>query len=237
LVADLLGYERKCQLRYAALPGGDLATRQPWRVALGYAALAPEAATAFDAAFDGVREAERRAAVHQVARRLNAPLASSMGRLFDAAAAVLGTRHACQYEGQAAMELESLAGRRQGTDLPFPVVESEGGFVLDPLPLLIALGEGRAAGQDLGELAAGFHDAIARSTADVVARLAAATSITQVAIGGGVFQNARLLERTADALEAQGLMVLQPVELSPNDGAISYGQTAIAAAVHRRNIE
>jgi hydrogenase maturation protein HypF len=237
-LADLHGYERRCQLRYASLPGGDVAARQPWRVALGYLALAPGARSAFRAAFDGVSEVERRLADQQVERNLNAPLASSMGRLFDAAAAVLGTRRQCLYEGQAAMELEALAGGRDGVVLPFPIVEGEGDtFHLDPLPLLVALGEGRTAGVEVGALAAGFHDAVARTTADVVVRLAEASSIVQVAIGGGVFQNARLLDRTATALEAHGLTVLLPVRLSPNDSAISYGQAAVAAALLRRDTE
>jgi hydrogenase maturation protein HypF len=236
LLADLCGYERRCHLRYAALPGGDVAARQPWRVALGYVALAPDVGAAFSRAFDGIPPAERAVAAQQVERNLNAPIASSMGRLFDAAAAVLGTRRHCHYEGQAAMELEALAGRRRGIDVPFPVVEDgEERFLLDPLPLLAALGELCDNGVDVGDLAAGFHDAVARSTAEVAARLAEATSIVQVAIGGGVFQNARLLERTAAALEAHGLTVLLPMRLSPNDGAISYGQAAIAAALLQRD--
>jgi hydrogenase maturation protein HypF len=238
LVADLCGYERRCHLRYAALPGGDIAARQPWRVALGYLALAPDAAPAFSSAFDEISPAERALAERQIVRGLNAPLASSMGRLFDAAAAVLGTRRHCFYEGQAAMELEALAGRRPGVELPFPVLEDgDGMLLLDPLPLLTALGELRSSGADVGELAAGFHDAVARSTAAVAARLAEATSIVQVAIGGGVFQNARLLERTVEALNACGLTILLPRRLSPNDGAISYGQAAVAAALLRRGSE
>ncbi len=232
LVADLTSYERRCQLRYAPLPGGDLAARQPWRVALGYLSVEPDANAAFRAAFTNVPESELRVARRQIERHLNAPPASSMGRLFDAAAAVLGTRHRCHYEGQAAMELESLAGSRNGVDLPFPVREpADGGWFLDPLPLLVALGERRAGGYDVAELAAGFHDAVAAATVEVAHRVAEGTAIDQVAIGGGVFQNARLLDRTVSGLCEQGLRVLIPRALSPNDGAISFGQAAVAAAV------
>jgi hydrogenase maturation protein HypF len=232
LVADLTSYQRVCQLRYVPLPGGDLAARQPWRVAMGYLSLEPGAEDAFRGAFAGIPEPELQVARRQIDRKLNAPRASSMGRLFDAAAAVLGTRHRCQYEGQAAMELESLAGARAGVDLPFPVrEESEGGWLLDPLPLLVALGEGRAAGGDVAELAAGFHDAVGNATIDVVHRVAEATGIGQVALGGGVFQNARLLQRIASGLSEAGLRVLVPRALSPNDGSISFGQAAVAAAV------
>ena len=92
-MASLTAARRVAQLRYAPLPGGDLAARTPWRAALGYGALAPGASAMFDAAFSGVPPEERALAEQQLARRLNAPLASSMGRLFDAAAAVLGVRH------------------------------------------------------------------------------------------------------------------------------------------------
>ncbi|MDH3570373.1 MAG: carbamoyltransferase HypF, partial [Gemmatimonadota bacterium] len=104
-----------------------------------------------------------------------------------------------------------------------------------PIPLLAALGERGLQGADLAELAAGFHDAVARATVEVTRRLAESTAINQVALGGGVFQNARLLDRTASGLAAVGLRVLLPRALSPNDGAISYGQTAVAAAVLARD--
>jgi hydrogenase maturation protein HypF len=172
----------------------------------------------------------------QIEGRFNAPPASSMGRLFDAAAAILGVRQHNRYEGQAAMELESLAGSGGGRLLPFPVAESpEEGLILDPLPLLEALGEGRARGTDLRELAAGFHDAVARATGEVVERIAQESGIRRVALGGGVFQNARLLDTTVSELVRRGLEVLVPRALSPNDGAISYGQAAIAAAVFHSN--
>ncbi len=236
LIADLASYERRCQLRYVPLPGGDLAARQPWRVALGYLSLAPEAAPAFVRALANIPENECVIAEQQIERKVNAPLASSMGRLFDAAAAVLGTRHRCHYEGQAAMELEALAGRNAGIDLPLAVTETDNGrFELDPIPLLVALGERVLRGVDVAELAAGFHDAVARATVDVACCLAESMAIRQVALGGGVFQNARLLDRTASGLTAARLEVLVPRALSPNDGAISYGQAAVAAAVLARD--
>ena len=235
-VADLATYDRRCQLRYAPLPGGDLAARQPWRVALGYLSLDPGAERAFALAFEGEPAEEVALARRQLERGLNSPRASSMGRLFDAAAAVLGTRRRSFYEGQAAMELEALAGANRGETLPLPVLEAgDGRFQLDPLPLLVALGERRAGGARVEDLAAGFHDAVAVATADVAVRLADARAINQVAIGGGVFQNARLTSALVAALEARRLTPLVPRQLSPNDGAISYGQAAAAAQLLQRN--
>jgi hydrogenase maturation protein HypF len=230
LVADLLDFTRVGQLRYAPLPGGDLAARRPWRAALGFLSLEPAAAPAFARALQPVRAAERSAAEAQIARRINAPLASSMGRLFDAAAAVLGLRHENRYEGQAAMELETLAGQHSAEPLPFPLLPSGEGWVMDPLPLLAALGERTIAGEAVEDLAARLHESVAATAAELAARICEAEQLDTVALGGGVFQNARLLVSTRRRLTDRGLDVLVPRELSPNDGAISYGQAAIAAA-------
>jgi hydrogenase maturation protein HypF len=230
LIADLATFRRAGQLRYAALPGGDRAARAPWRVALGYLALDPAAAPAFAAAFEGVDERERALAAQQVRQGLNAPLASSMGRLFDAAAAVLGVRRVARYEAQAAMELEALAGDLPAEPLPFPVTGEAGRWVLEPVPLLAALGEGRRMGLPVTELAAAFHESVAAAAAGLAARAAEWAGLDRVVLGGGVFQNARLLVSLARRLEALGLGVLVPRALSPNDGAVSFGQAAVAAA-------
>ncbi len=232
LVADLRGYRRVGRLRYAPLPGGDLAARRPWRAALGYLALEPGAEAAFAAAFEGVSAAEVVVARRQIEVGLNAPLASSMGRLFDAAAAILGVRRIADYEGQAPMELEALAGRRAAEPLPFPLVEEGSGrWVMDPVPLLVALGEGARAGDAIPELAARFHESVAGTAVTLAERAAEAAGLTRVVLGGGVFQNARLLATVRRGLEAEGLEVFVPQRLGPNDGALSYGQAAVAAAL------
>jgi hydrogenase maturation protein HypF len=235
LVADLAGYRRAGRLRYAPLPGGDLAAREPWRAALGYLSLEPDAAPAFAAAFRDVPEPTRALAEVQAARGLNAPVASSMGRLFDAAAAVLGVRGVSRYEGEAAMALEALAGRSAAAPLPFTAeLDVDGVWVLDPLPLLAALGEGRARGTAVPELAAAFHESVAAAAAWLAARVARADGLSTVALGGGVFQNARLLSGVRARLRAGGLRVLVPRRLSPNDGAVSYGQAAAPPALLQR---
>ncbi len=235
LVGNLESFHRAAHLRYAPLPGGDVAARRPWRAALGYLSLQPDAWPAFARAFDRVALAERSLAQQQLEVGLNTPKASSMGRLFDAAAAVLGVRCVSRYEGQAAMELEALAGERAAKPLPFPIVQLEDGSIqLDPVPLLIALGERRARGEDLHLLAARFHESIAAATADVVMQIGYPKGYRSVVLGGGVFQNARLLRSTRRRLTDRGFRTMVPVQLSPNDGAISYGQAAVAAALLER---
>jgi hydrogenase maturation protein HypF len=237
MVADLYSYQRLGQLRYAPLPGGELAVKSPWRSALGFLSLDPDAAPDFAAAFGGLDPGQRRAAAMQIERSLNAPLASSMGRLFDAAAAVMGVRQVAQYEGQAAMELEALAGEREGELLPFPITESsdtKGSFVLEPLPLLAALGRRRQRGRALSDLAADFHDSVAEATASLASRLATGHGLSTVVLGGGVFQNARLTLSVTGRLRTRGLEVLTARALPCNDGGLSYGQAVVAAAVAGR---
>jgi hydrogenase maturation protein HypF len=237
LVADLAGYRRLAHLRYAPMPGGDLAARTPWRAAIGILSTEPSVGPAFRLAFEGIDRRERAVAERQAAAGLNAPLTSSMGRLFDAAAAVLGVRRVSAYEGQAAMELEGLAGHRVGSEYPCDISGGEDGpWVLDPVPLLVELGERRQAGGDAADLAADFHASIAWATAEVARRACEAAGLRAVALGGGVFQNARLLVSIRERLEREGLKVLQPRRLSPNDGAVSYGQAAVAAALLTREM-
>jgi hydrogenase maturation protein HypF len=236
LEADLEGYRRLAHLRYAPLPGGEAAVRNPWRTAAGYLALEPDRAEDFREAFRGVGARERAVATTQAVRGVNAPLASSMGRLFDAAAAVLGHRRECSYEGQAAMEMEALARGGNGDPgggpgLPFPWVKESGGMVImDPLPLLSELGRRRLAGEDAGLLAHSFHRAVIRTTREVVLEACAETGRDTVVLSGGVFQNRLLTEGLGESLERAGLRVLLPRALSPNDGSISYGQAAVASA-------
>jgi hydrogenase maturation protein HypF len=231
LVADLCEYDRRATLRPAPLPGGEVAAKQPWRAALGYLSLEPDAARAFDSAFEGVDASELPLAQRQIDHGIDTPVVSSMGRLFDAAAAVLGVRRVSQYEAQAAMELEALAGSRVAEPLPFPMSQTDAGLlILDPIPLLVALGERRAAGDDLGDLAARLHESIAWAYAELARQMADHTGIAKVVLSGGVFMNARLLASMLRRLEAHILEPVLPRVLPPNNGAVSYGQVAVAAA-------
>ena len=235
LQCDLRGYRRVGHLRPVPLPGGDLAARTPWRAALGLlSSLDASSAPGFEAAFAGLEARERAVAERQIAARVNAPLASSLGRLFDAAAAVLGLRRVSQYEGQAAMELEALAGDEAAAPLEVVVRERAGARELDFGPAVTALGLRRRSGEDRAVLAAAFHETVAAGLTAAAAAAASDAGLDLVALGGGVFQNARLLDATVYRLERAGLRVLVPRRLGPNDGAVSYGQAAVAAARLRR---
>ncbi len=233
LLADLVDFRRVGHLDYAPLPGGDLAARLPWRAALGYLEGAGDDGTGetLDALLATVPEAEAALAVQQLRRGINCPVSSSMGRLFDAAAALAGVRLVAHFEGQAPMELEALAGSGKGMAFPdWRTTEAEGKVLFDPRPLLLAVAGATRRREPIAQVAAGFHDAVVRSTVRGARAMAEGLGVDTVALGGGVFQNRRMLSGIAAGLRGAGLEVLAPRRLSPNDGGISYGQAAVAAA-------
>ena len=230
LEADLREFRRLAHLRDAPLPGGDLSARSPWRALVGYASL-DESGTWADAALAAAPQAELELVRQQVRRSINSPLASSLGRLFDAAAAVVGLRIESGYEGQAAMELEAVAAHDDGEILPFPVLRNGRKCLeLDPVPLLAALAEGKAKGVTMPQLAARFHATVATAASQLAIELCKERGLRRVVLGGGCFQNALLLKAVTRRLRDARLVVMTPLALGPNDGAISYGQAVVAAA-------
>ncbi|MHB9100224.1 MAG: carbamoyltransferase HypF [Sulfuricella sp.] len=220
LRVDGASFERLGHFAELALPGGDRAAREPWRMA----------ASALHALGRG-EEIERRfahsaaVAVRQMLEQnLNSPTTSSCGRWFDAAAGLLGVREVAAYEGQAAMLLEGLAERHG------PVAALENGYRIEAdgslnlLPLLAALREIRAPGQG----AALFHATLAEALAAWVGEALEKSGLNRVAFGGGCFLNRLLSADLAARLEAHGAMVYQARQAPPNDGGLSLGQAWVA---------
>ncbi len=207
LRCDLAAFERVAWLEPVPLPGGEAAIREPWRVAAAYLERAGRPVS-----FD-------RWPLVRASLQVNAPLSSGMGRLFDAIAALLGVREQVTYEGQAAIELEQLAGETAAE--PYPWRFGDGAA------LVAAAHDDLAAGRPAAEIAAAFHEAVAAGAA---AACAEAGGPRTVVLSGGSFQNLRLLGATRRRLEEQGFRVLVHRRVPPNDGGISYGQAAVAAA-------
>ncbi len=238
LLADYRSSRRVAAFAPVALIGGDKAMREPWRNALAHLET-----------FIGWREVERlypdlalvrrlkgkpvTLALQLVERRLNAPLSSSAGRLFDAVAATLGICFdATSYEGQAAIELEALAAPAMGRAADgyrAAFVEGEPAR-LDWAPLWRDLLDDLAAGADAPLVAAKFHAGLAATVASAAAELAPRFGCRTVALCGGVFQNKLLLEAATQRLAGAGLQALSPASFPAGDGAISLGQAVIAAA-------
>jgi hydrogenase maturation protein HypF len=207
------------------MPGGAQAIREPWRMACAWL-VAAQGDPAMPRTIDV--EPSRWRSVTDLARGgLASPVTSSMGRLFDAVAALCGLRTAVNYEGQAAAELEGIADR--GDEGVYPMPLSVPPLMLDARPTVLAIIDDLAAGPAL--ISARLHNAVAAAAAAACARVAGERALDTVVLSGGVFQNRLLLERTMAALERDGLRVLVPRLLPPNDGGISYGQAAVAAAL------
>ena len=233
LVGDLAGFTRAAHLRAVRMPGGERAIRQPWRMALAWLVEVLGEDVTPPPALAQINSQTWRTVVRMVATRTSAPVTTSMGRLFDAVAALCGVRLEVGYEGQAAIELEALADR--GADGAYTVecaaASSDGTpALLDPGPAIEEMLADLAAGVAVGTISARFHTAIAGATAAACSRLASDAGLDTAVLSGGVFQNRLLLERTSAALVQAGLRVLVPERLPPNDGQIAYGQVAVAAA-------
>jgi hydrogenase maturation protein HypF len=232
LVGDLCDFERAGHLRPVRLPGGDQAVNEPWRMSCAWLAAAQEGnrLPPLPAALSEQVTPERWETIARLSRSELAPLTTSAGRLFDAVAALCGARAVVTYEGQAAIELEGLADPSERGSHPIQVVDRGGMLELDPRPAVLAVAHECAAGVSPGTVAARFHSGLAQATADACARIAGARGLDTVALSGGVFQNRVLLESVVNRLHTTGLRVLFPRLLPPNDGGISYGQAAVAAA-------
>jgi len=232
LLGDLAHADRVGHLRAVRLPGGDAAAREPWRMACSWLLAAFDGHAQLPASMLGRVEQQRWDAVAEIARRgTSSPLTSSVGRLFDGVAALCGLRMTVRDEGRAALELEAAAiaaGRERGA-YPLPLIEAEL-LELDARETVRAIVGELAAGVSPAVVSARFHNGLAEATARALSLLARREGVRIAVLSGGVFQNRLLLERCLELLAASGLRVLTPRALPPNDGAISYGQAAVAAA-------
>ncbi len=211
LRCDLTGFERLAQLEPVPLPGGEAAIREPWRSAAVHLELA------------GRPVPFERWPLVRASLQVNAPLSSGMGRLFDAAAALLGLRETVTFEGQAAIELELLAGDVDAGPYPWRFGDGAG--------LIASVHDDLAAGRPRAEIAAAFHETVAAGSAEACAETGEAGTVV---LSGGSFQNLRLAAATRRRLERLGFRVLTHRLVPPNDGGISYGQAAVAAATAAR---
>ena len=230
LVGDLAGFRRAGALRQVRLPGGERAIRQPWRMACAWLTCMHEGDFPIPAALRGVVDERHWRLVTELARTgLNSPITTSIGRLFDAVAALCGIRVEVNYEGQAAIELEAVCDPSERGAYELSVSRGEGSIVIDPLEALRSLVLDVERGTSVGVVASRFHAGVAAATVVACSVAAASAGTDRVVLSGGVFQNRRLLEATTAGLHTAGLRVLVPELLPPGDGGISYGQAAVAA--------
>ncbi len=256
LRADRQGFERLARFKPYPLPGGDRAIEEPWRMAMSV--LSAESldravwASASGAAGTFGRSGERTGPgawltdgrggriEEMLAAGLNSPLTSSAGRLFDAAAALLGLCDVAEYEAQAAIRLETAAGETEpgagaagaerGRVYSFILHREESPWTLDFGPAFAELTEDRRRGEPMAVMAARFLDTVAAGVVATAAALCSASELDEVALSGGVFQNDRLLVHVSRSLVAAGMVVHTNSLVPTNDGGVSLGQAVVAAA-------
>ena len=251
LIADLTDYRRFARFSHAPVPGGRAAVKRPARMAMGYlfgaegfgcppglatqdggGLAVPDELDSFLGRLDP-REVETVRRI--VAARLGSPSASSAGRLFDAVASLLGLRDDASYEGEAAIAIENIAADGECGELAWVLRRVDGLLVYDVRPTLRDLIRAVAEVADVPVVAARFHQTLVAVTAALCHEARRATGLRTVCLGGGVFQNRRLATGVMEALTADGFVVHAGEDVPTNDGGISFGQSAIAAARTRRD--
>ncbi len=225
LIADYNGYQRAAHLEYFPLPGGDAAIKRPARTAL---ALLWSLGLDWDEDLAPVKEfcaQDLNILRNQLEKKINAPLTSSMGRLFDAAAALTGVRQKVNYEGQAAIEFEALADSFDERGYPF---DMENGAIRAGDALRALIHDARA-GISPSRISARFHLGLTESVLQVAKKVRAETSLQSVVLSGGVWQNVTLLRITLPLLQKEGFKTYIHRAVPANDGGLSLGQAVVAA--------
>ena len=226
MVADFQQFTRMAHLQYLPLPGGEMAIRKPYRIAIGYLL----------SLFDNLPELpfmkqvdtqELEIIRSQIAGNINSPLTSSCGRLFDAISALLDIKGEIDYSAQAAIEMEMLAAKDETGCYPFAIAEHDGIRIVRLKDLLSAIIDDMKDGAGQDAISGRFHNTIARMILDLCKVISHQTGIMQVALSGGVFQNRLLLRKAIANLESDGFEVFTHRQVPCNDGGISLGQVAI----------
>ncbi len=234
LVGDYQGFRRAGHLRYVGLPGGEQAILEPWRMAASHLLDADCPLTPLES---HVPTNSLNILRTMIQRRVNTPQTSSIGRLFDAVAALIGLRRTAAYEGQAAIELEWLAENEPaGGSYPLEIKEEstadnpDPAFVVDSRPMIQAIVHDLKHKCDGARIARRFHTTIVEIIDGVCGRIREGTRMSRVVLSGGTFMNALLTAETVERLTGRGFVVYRHQVVPPNDGGLCLGQLAVAAS-------
>jgi len=240
LIADYSHFSRIAQLKYVSLPGGDRAVEQPWRMAVS---LLMEAFGKKIPRIDFINRWKEKIPIilGMIEKRINSPLTSSMGRFFDGVSSLLGICDVNTYEGQAAMELESVAGDLFSSsgnllvqNYRYEIREEKGTFIVETGWIVRGIVRDLESGARPAFIASKFHNSIAEMIKDVSLKIKEKTGICRVALSGGVFQNRLLLGLTLRKLTEQGFICYYQKKIPPNDEGISLGQAIIANEIAKK---
>lgn len=226
---DYAGFERRAHFDYVPLPGGETGIKEPWRMAVSYLVQAYGDAFPYSLPFLKRIDPQKVSIVlQQVEKRINAPLTSSAGRLFDAVSSLVGLCDVIEYEGQAAIRLEKEANAVDTGLYPYEIIPGEFGYRIQILEMIRVITEEVLKGREISHIAGAFHRTVATITLDVCRLLREKYGLQDVVLSGGVFQNRLLLQLMIDELEKDGFKVYTHSKVPTNDGGISLGQAAIA---------
>jgi hydrogenase maturation protein HypF len=230
LVGDYRSFERRAYFQYVPMPGGAAAIQNPWRMALSYlyTFLGREGLMRHLPIFAQAREEKVRVILQQIDQKINSPLTSSCGRLFDAVSALLELCLSVSYEGQAAVELEMIASPGERGTYEFFVEEEEGKEIIRLKPMIEGLLRDIEKGTAHPVISGKFHNTLVKIGLSVCQRIKRQGGPKKVALTGGVFQNRLFSEKMRAALEKAGFAVLLHRRVPCNDGGLSLGQAVIA---------
>jgi hydrogenase maturation protein HypF len=232
LIAEYASFERVAQFAYAPLPGGAAAIREPWRMAVSYLEQAfGEDFLCLDIPF--VRQLDgpkTELILRMIAQRLNSPLTSSCGRLFDAVAALIGIRQQVSYEAQAAIELEMAArGSTESGDYPLGLHRQDNHWQIDTTPLFRAIVEDLRQMVCVETISSRFHNGVVETLARLARLLRQESSMNRICLSGGTFNNLLVLEQLIRKLESCGFEVFTHSDVPTSDAGLSLGQALVAA--------
>ena len=229
LLADYYSYQRFAHFKYIALPGGDLAAKQPWRMAVSYLRATYGENWPRIRALEKIAPSKIRAIMRAMEQNIHSPLASSCGRLFDAVSFLIGVAPTeMEYEAEAAMRLEACAQNPTAAAYDFCCRGDSFPLEIDFAPTIEAIVQEVRSGKPSELISTKFHNTLARVIAAVADQVRALHGIDTVVLGGGVFLNKRLLAGASRLLQIKGFKVLRPESYSPNDESLSLGQIAFA---------
>ncbi len=232
------GFVRRAHLEQAPLPGGEAAIKQPWRMALAHLLSVYGVEDMLTLPLPVVQcagERNVRLTAQMAAHRLNSPLTSSAGRLFDAVAALIGLpgTQRVTYEGQAAIELELAASGPAACGYPIHMRSEGEPWVVETRGIITGVVDDLRAGRSVSDISARFHRTMAEIVARVCAQIREESDLHAVALSGGVFQNALLLEQAIGMLENDGFTVYRHRRAPANDGGLCLGQAVLAEHLFR----
>jgi hydrogenase maturation protein HypF len=234
-VCNLRDFERVCHFDYVPMPGGTAAIKEPWRMALSYLYHTYHEEL-MDLDIDFLNSLDKKKVeviLKMMESGINSPLTSSLGRLFDGIAALIGVRQRVKYEGQAAMELEMAIEEDGDTFYPYGIGEDDPHWTFIHEPIIKGVVKDLQKGLSQGRISAKFHLTLLHMLSEICLRIRKKSGLNTVALSGGVFQNAFLMEGLSRRLHDQDFRVISHSKVPTNDGGISLGQAVIANALSK----